>query len=651
MPLDYSKFDNIDDSDDDDLPTPFGRGSESDCDESPRAVLSKRLSAHTDRVAPGNLGLSDSECFPVERFAKLAEGSDGRDDAWEVTAGARAAIQSAIAANDSEAPLRFVEALLRGLDRPEAVKFAVEQGPEMAPEVLETTVSGLVPVADCDRLLVLMLEKCRLRELYTFVLEAECGTDLSWRAKLRGISVIKDALLRMSPEKRHMFVTSCLPALLKAVSCPQESWSELIEALRDLAMAFLPPAEEDLLVKVLRSTVQTFLFKVLEKFYGAIRVTLTFGPAGSATVADAAQKLGESKSFAFTLEDVPSDVHRALATLVRDAHACSDQLQGTLEDLPLGDPTSDGGGDLELSPLCVASLMCLPELHDWCDMQVLPLALSPMRRLNALMRCCYVLVSNRSACDVVDVVDPGAAPSSNTSAASWELRGLALFVRCAAPLLRLSASQNPKVYSSLSDRCRWHPELVFRGLLEALTGTPNLGREVRGSLFHQIAAAMRLFDWPARFELYFGIIEHCRTDSVIGAVVVLFKDDWWSRVSAGPAACSLNDERTRLVKVLKSTLSGGLQVIDGMDTLTGTLNIARLVVMTQAPFGNFMRAALGKGCTLDLDSLLAGVSMQIDFEMGLLGAREDGQDMREVKRQRIDMVAHLVARVRELLAA
>ena len=32
-------------------------------------------------------------------------------------------------------------------------------------------------------------------------------------------------------------------------------------------------------------------------------------------------------------------------------------------------------------------------------------------------------------------------------------------------------------------------------------------------------------------------------------------------------------ERARLGKVLKSTLSGDIQIIDGMDALTATLNI------------------------------------------------------------------------------
>merc|ERR1719323_2931780 len=110
-----------------------------------------------------------------------------------------------------------------------------------------------------------------------------------------------------------------------------------------------------------------------------------------------------------------------------------------------------------------------------------------------------------------------------------------------------------------------------------------------------------------------------------------------------------------------------------MDTLTGALNLARLVALAAAPAGPFLREGLRKGGPgVDLDAFLAGVSRQIDFELKLLdeasagdktsadlsqaieealGRAEGGVNMKEMKRDRITMVAHLVARVRELLAA
>ena len=49
----------------------------------------------------------------------------------------------------------------------------------------------------------------------------------------------------------------------------------------------------------------------------------------------------------------------------------------------------------------------------------------------------------------------------------------------------------------------------------------------------------------------------------IGSVVTLFKDDWWKRVVEVPA--DLAEQRSQLVSVLTWTLSGEVQIIDGMD--------------------------------------------------------------------------------------
>lgn len=60
-------------------------------------------------------------------------------------------------------------------------------------------------------------------------------------------------------------------------------------------------------------------------------------------------------------------------------------------------------------------------------------------------------------------------------------------------------------------------------VLDALTSTENVERQARGRLFHQAAVAMRLFEWPARVELYMSLIDGSKVDAVVGAVVSLFK--------------------------------------------------------------------------------------------------------------------------------
>merc|ERR1719296_379029 len=111
-----------------------------------------------------------------------------------------------------------------------------------------------------------------------------------------------------------------------------------------------------------------------------------------------------------------------------------------------------------------------------------------------------------------------------------------------------------------------------------------------------------------------------------------------------------------------------------MDTLTAALNVARLVALSRSPAAAYLRQALRRGAAggLDLEAMLANVSQQIDFELKVLetpahqrdaaaefvgqavgealGLNDAPVDLEAMKRDRITMVAHLVARVREVLA-
>lgn len=349
--------------------------------------------------------------------------------------------------------------------------------------------------------------------------------------------------------------------------------------------------------------------------------------------------------------------------------------------MDVGDATSDGGGDMEVSPLCLAAYVYLLELKGcWHKLRpmVLPIALSPARRINVLMRSCSVLVANQQHTPEVVGINQSepASDSGSVGGPCWSHRGLALLATSAAPLLQVGAGQTPHAYASLSGSlCRWYPQRTFQALLEALASAPCIEREVRGALFLAIAESMRAFAWQCRFELYLSIISKCRLDSVVGAVVTLFKDDWWSRVrsQADGGEGALAEERGRLSKVLKATLAGDIQIVDGMDTLAAILNVTRLVALAGPPAGPFLREGLRKGSRgIDLESLLEGISKQIDIELQLvdqdlgemmgpasvigrameeaLDKTEGSVDLKRMKRDRISMVAHLVARVRELLA-
>lgn len=338
-----------------------------------------------------------------------------------------------------------------------------------------------------------------------------------------------------------------------------------------------------------------------------------------------------------------------------------------LEEMELGDPTSDGGGDLETSTLCLASFVCLLEVHgSWRELKpyVLPIGLSSARRLNILMRSCFVLLSNR-----------GEASGAGTQC--WAHSGFALFACSIVPLLRVAAIQTPQAYRSLhGPLCRWYPPKTFQALLEALCSTPDIEREVRSCLFRKIQEAMRTFAWPCRFTLYLELITKCRIDAVVGEITTTFREDWWPLVLArAEKGEGIQEERSQLVEVLKVNLSGSIQITDGMDALTATLNLTRLVALARTPVGETLRASLRKGGSgVDLDGMLKGISEQIDYELGCLkqkegqenpkgaladellaqlasqGGQAQAADMRQMEQHRIEMVAHLVARVRELLS-
>lgn len=710
--LDYSKFDKIGDSeseDDVDLDAAGALAGLLPCGgEQPGGPCEPASPPETPRPSAGG-GAGDAEGtagVPLpsfERFLELAEGAEQqrREDPMELLSAATATFQSALAGGEPSAPGRLAQAVARGLEaEPRPVPFAREQAPELLRELLSVVGSGLASAGDCERALRLVEQKCKAKEVYTFALEALCSDELGWPAKARGLHTLRHALLGMDETKRPPFLGSVLPAILSKLvgpPTPTEQIAAKLDALREFTAAFVPKSDgQDAgeTGNVVKSMISCFLFKTLQKLMPAVLavegIDVALAEAASEDGLGVQRPRAQGPGPLAARAAAPRAVHLrggqdetamlALCALARAAASTSPKpVHVLLDEMDLGDPTGDGGGDLELSPLSLAAFLALPELHGrWKELrsQGLPLGFSAARRANAVLRACFVLVSNsEAACDVVSLGDASAA-AGPAKRPRWSHCGLALFANSGAPLLRAAAAQSPQAFASLSGPlCRWHPPRVFRALLEAVASTPDIEQEARGAIFRHIAEAMRVFAWPCRFDLYLDFIQGCRIDSAMGCVVALLKDDWWASVVALVGAqANLHEERARLVRALKATLSGDLQVVDGMDTLTAALNLARLVALAGPPAGPFLRAALRKGGSgVDLDEMLAGVSRQIDIELGLVGsggggsglsselAREleaamgapegAGLNMEQMKRDRIAMVAHLVARVREILAA
>ncbi|CAE7760975.1 unnamed protein product, partial [Symbiodinium pilosum] len=116
------------------------------------------------------------------------------------------------------------------------------------------------------------------------------------------------------------------------------------------------------------------------------------------------------------------------------------------------------------------------------------------------------------------------------------------------------------------------------------------------------------------------------------------------------SSADLAEQRSQLVSVLSSTLSGEVQIIDGMDTLTAALNIARLVALSKLPLCASMRESLNKP-PLQLVAKLNNISKQIDAELGMLthssqnglsqelahAMGTDQVDLNQMKQDRINM--------------
>eukprot|EP00405_Crypthecodinium_cohnii_P059499 CAMPEP_0206634070 /NCGR_PEP_ID=MMETSP0325_2-20121206/69838_1 /ASSEMBLY_ACC=CAM_ASM_000347 /TAXON_ID=2866 /ORGANISM="Crypthecodinium cohnii, Strain Seligo" /LENGTH=740 /DNA_ID=CAMNT_0054159827 /DNA_START=230 /DNA_END=2448 /DNA_ORIENTATION=- len=740
MPIDYSKFDKIVDSDDEDEPPTkldfrdFFPSSAREMDEdeeepeSPRIALARSAGLTSTEKATGTKNTAaDVSMLPpasLERFNELSDGSADLvqgEDTLELISVTKATLQSSLSDIQDDATgaisilFPFARALKKGLsETPKPVAFAKEQAPELVGELIRSAdamarVEADLAVELCE-VLKLMTVKCKPQEVYTFLLEALCRRELSMSLRPAGIRYLQRVLLSMEEPKRNVFLSACFPSLLKrclAEQIPADVLPDYLEALRSLAVAVLPrqedidqAAEEQMPAPFMtQSMVSAFLFKILAKAlptaYPIIGLTTDSQDdpvqGGPSNPEQKEAPFPSTSSQRRVIARHPSSglsekTITALCYLARDAAAAAPRgLLTLLEEMDTADPTGDGGGDLELSPLALASFVVLLELPGCWDKlhpQVLPIMLSPARRLNILMRACYILASQTTEASpqVVsigeqDEGEEGAgAPSRLTP--QWRLRAFLLLVTSGLGTIRIAIDQNSEFPRSLSGlHCRWQPVRTFRSMLEALASEPDIDRSARGSLFRSISEAMRSFDWKPRFQLYLEIIQKCRVDSIIGAVVTLFKDDWWRRVQAlqpNEQKQEVNEELERLIDILKATLSGDVQIVDGMDTLTAALNILRLVSLAKCPAALPLRTALrgGSAGRLDLEKLLNGVSQQIDFELRLLdspesdrtgeslaelaleamanqqgGAGPRGQhgDIQAIKRERITMVAHLVA--------
>jgi len=178
------------------------------------------------------------------------------------------------------------------------------------------------------------------------------------------------------------------------------------------------------------------------------------------------------------------------------------------------------------------------------------------------------------------------------------------------------------------------------------------------------------------------MVKDCKIDQGIGMTVCAFKDDWWGCVMSSSAIDSadvsdrkhVNEvamEKQALEEILQETLSGEIQIKDGMETIKSGLNICILALKrTGSGSGSGSssvdwRSWLLQNQNFRLAKSLDNISQQIDAELAIANQHQVEQktpgksaeerkfceELKAAEVMRIHLVADCVKRVRELIAS
>jgi hypothetical protein len=151
--------------------------------------------------------------------------------------------------------------------------------------------------------------------------------------------------------------------------------------------------------------------------------------------------------------------------------------------------------------------------------------------------------------------------------------------------------------------------------------------EDRQSIFTDISSYIANLEVSLAVEICESITRNSSVDSVVGLSIKMLKDTWAQHSGS-------IEVFHRTVKILASS---DYQVMDGMDSLKSLLNWARLVYLIPENKSPNLDAIFG--------DFLGEISRKIDIELNMLNQDE----FADMKRTRLVLVGHLVARVKELL--
>jgi hypothetical protein len=188
---------------------------------------------------------------------------------------------------------------------------------------------------------------------------------------------------------------------------------------------------------------------------------------------------------------------------------------------------------------------------------------------------------------------------------------------------------------------------VFQLALETAVIAPEDQIPVKGRphIARRILESVALLPWVWHRRLLVEIATKSKVDAAAGTAITELQKAWYARVQeAGSVDAS---DAQAMEKVLRASLMGEMQILDGMDTLVAALNWVRLVQLNPVA-----RNSWPKG--LDLDAMLAGLGAQVDAELALLVHPDRtlglGETLKAQQRLRIEFVADLIKRVREIRA-
>eukprot|EP00397_Hematodinium_sp_SG-2012_P030786 GEMP01032631.1.p1 GENE.GEMP01032631.1~~GEMP01032631.1.p1 ORF type:complete len:570 (+),score=133.40 GEMP01032631.1:33-1712(+) len=481
-------------------------------------------------------------------------------------------------------------ALASGKQEHAEALFARCQGPEILVELF--LIREAYPESGVDAVIDLCCKKGSAREVYTFLMEVMTYDDLTWPSKLTALPRFRLALLRMTGEPQKQFTANALVFARKHFEKCDATGT--IDALASFGIGFtdeLLHLEEEIMGCVaMEEALACYLFNLLPKIL---------------------PRAGAYPSVTLSFEG-----YECFEGVVASIASLSRKFVNSPPVYPYRETHGDGGGDSEASPLAQATFLYLTETYGigphWARVSRI---ISPQRRYLFFAWVVVVMAKNGYRNVALQVFTDQIIP---------------LLFAVTEPIL------DAQFYVS-----------VLEAFTEASADQFKPTEDTLPKLFIAWSKCLRAVPFRRRFDTYFHIINNIKVDVLVGGVVTNARNDWWDYLQHHKEKGNQEPALRYLALLLvDSTLNGKITIVDGMDTLVAALNFVRLLLMSsKCKF--VIRELIGLDdvsyFSTPLDKLLQVISSQVDYEF-----RSAPND---AVKERIQMVAHLVARVRELIPA